>query len=81
MDVEQVRAIAFEIGMLGRKGLDYSSAEKKYTLRTIPGESFSGLHLMCLLHAGFKRIAPDIDSGMDLEEPFLTALQMFEQET
>ena len=71
MDVEQVRAIAFEIGMLGRSGLDYASAEKKYTLRTIPGETFSGLHLMCLMHAGFKRIAPDLDSGMDLEEPFL----------
>ena len=81
MDVEQVRAIAFEIGMLGRSGLDYASPEKKYTLRSIPGETFSGLQLMCLMHAGFKRIAPDIDSGMDLEEPFLTALQIFEQET
>ncbi|HEX7516887.1 MAG TPA: hypothetical protein VF345_06340 [Chthoniobacterales bacterium] len=77
MDVEEVRAIAFEIGMLGRSGLDYSSAEKKYTLRTIPGETFSGLHLMCLMHAGFKRIAPELDSGMDLEEPFLQALELF----
>jgi hypothetical protein len=77
MDVEQVRAIAFEIGMLGRSGLDYSSGEKKYTLRSIPGETFSGLHLMCLMHAGFKRIAPDLDSGMDLEEPFLTALELY----
>jgi hypothetical protein len=77
MDVEQVRAIAFEIGMLGRSGLDYSSPEKKYTLRTLPGESFSGLHLMCLMHAGFKRIAPELDSGIDLEDPFLTALQLY----
>jgi hypothetical protein len=79
MDVEQVRAIAFEIGMLGRSGLDYASPEKKYTLRSIPGETFSGLQLMCLMHGGFKRIAPDLDSGMDLEEPFLTALQLYEQ--
>lgn len=78
MDVEQIRAIAFEIGMLGRSGLDYASPEKKYTLRTIPEETFSGLHLMCLMHAGFKRIQPDIDSGMDLDEPFLTALQLFD---
>ncbi len=77
MDVEQVRAIAFEIGMLGRSGLDYASPEKTYTLRTIPNEDFSGLHLMCLMHAGFKRIAPDLDSGMDLEEPFLQALELF----
>jgi hypothetical protein len=77
MDVEQVRAIAFEIGMLGRSGLDYASPEKKYTLRSIPGETFSGLQLMCLMHAGFKRIAPDMDSGMDLNEPFLQALELF----
>ncbi|MEO6970992.1 MAG: hypothetical protein ABI217_08870 [Chthoniobacterales bacterium] len=78
MDVEEVRAIAFEIGMLGRSGLDYASPDKKYTLRTIPEEAFSGLHLMCLMHAGFKRIQPDIDSGMDLDEPFLIALQLFD---
>ena len=77
MDVEQVRAIAFEIAMLGRSGLDYSDPEKKYTLRSLPDEIFSGLHLMCLMHAGFKRIAPDLDSGMDLEEPFLQALELF----
>jgi len=80
MAVEDVRAIAFEIGMLGRSGLDYASHEKKYTLRSIPGETFSGLHLMCLMHAGFKRIAPDLDSGMDLDEPFLTSLQLFQDE-
>ncbi len=80
MDVEEVRNIAFEIGMLGRSGLDYASSEKKYTLRTIPGETFSGLQLMCLMHAGFKRIAPEQDSGMDLDDPFLTALQLFEGE-
>jgi hypothetical protein len=44
--------------------------------RSIPGETFSGLHLMCLMHAGFKRIAPEQNTGMDLEGPFLTALEL-----
>jgi tetratricopeptide (TPR) repeat protein len=79
-DTDEVRAIAFEIGMLGRTGLDYASPEKKYSLKTIPGEEFSGLHLMCLMHAGFKRFAPELDSGMDLDEPFLTALSLYEDE-
>lgn len=77
MDVEQVRAIAFEIGMLGRSGLDYASSDKKYKLRTIPDEEFSGLQLMCLMHAGFKRIAPEQDTGMDLNDSFVTALELF----
>ncbi len=32
------------------------------------------------MHAGFKPIAPDLDSGMDLEEPFLQALELFNTE-
>jgi tetratricopeptide (TPR) repeat protein len=77
LPVEKVREIAFEIAGLGRGGLDYADAEKKYRLTSLPGESFSGLQLMCFMFAGFKRIAPEHDLGMDLHEPFLTALQMF----
>ena len=61
-------------------GLDYASTDKKYNLRTIPGESFSGLEMMCLMHAGFRRLAPDMETGMDLDEPYLVALEMFELE-
>ena len=67
------------LSLLGQSGLDYASPDKKYTLKTLPGESFSGLELMCLMHAGFKRIAPEVDSGMDLNEPFLAALELLQQ--
>jgi tetratricopeptide (TPR) repeat protein len=79
MPVEKVKEIAFEIGMVGRNGLDYASPDKKYTLKSLPDEQFSGLHLMCLMFAGFKRIAPEHDLRMDLEEPFLEALEMFQK--
>ena len=74
---EDVRQIALEAALLGRKGLDYASPDKNYTLRALPGEAFSGLELMCLMHAGFKRLAPGEDTGMNLDEPFLTALELF----
>ena len=35
---------------------------------------------MCLMYAGFKRVAPEQDVGMDLEEPFLNALQLRQNE-
>ncbi len=79
MPVEKVREVAFEIGMVGRNGLDYASPDKKYALKSLPDEQFSGLRLMCLMFAGFKRIAPEHDLRMDLNEPFLTALEMFQQ--
>lgn len=77
LETEEVRAISFEIAMVGRSGLDYASSEKKYFVKTIPDEQFSGLQLMCLMHAGFKRLSPELDTGMDLDEPFLQALELF----
>ena len=79
LPVDTVREIALEIGMAGRNGLDYASPDQKYTLKSLPGEKFSGLNLMCLMYAGFKRIAPEHDLQMDLHEPFLIALEMFQK--
>ena len=35
------------------------------------------LHLMSIMHVGFKRIAPEKDTAMDLNEPWITALELF----
>lgn len=77
ISTEEVRKITFETAMIGREGLDYANADKKYNLKSLPGETFSGLQMMCLMHAGLKRIAPEQDTGMDLNEPFLKALELF----
>jgi hypothetical protein len=47
-----------------------ASPDKKYELKSLPDEKFSGLHMMCLMYAGFKRI-PEHDFHIDLAEPFL----------
>jgi Flp pilus assembly protein TadD len=77
LEAREVTAITFEIARLGESGLDYASPEKKYHLTTCPGEMFSGHQLMCLMFAGFKRIAPDQDVGMDLNGPWVDALELF----
>jgi hypothetical protein len=77
LDPRRVMEITFEVARLGESGLDYANPEKKYTISAYPGESFSGLQLMCLMYAGFKRIAPEQDTGMDLNEPWITALELF----
>jgi hypothetical protein len=78
MTPEEVRNVAFEIALLGRNGLDYAAPDEKYELRSLPDRKFSGLHLMCLMFAGFKRVAPEHDVGMDLNDSFLAALSLFE---
>ncbi len=73
----KVKQIALEIAVLGMNGLDYSSPEKKHRLNALPGEEFSGLELMCLMHAGFRQADPSIETGMDLDEPLATAKQLY----
>lgn len=73
---DQIQAITFEIGRTGQQGINYSNPQRLHHLDSLPGESFSGLELICLLFAGFKRLYPETDTGIDLDEPFLKALEL-----
>lgn len=79
MTPDEVQQLTLEIGLIGRSGFDYASPDEKYELKALPERKFSGLQLMCLMFAGFKRIAPGHDLQMDLEAPFLVALEMFQK--
>jgi Flp pilus assembly protein TadD len=69
MTDEQVRDLTFEIAMLGSKGLSIRNREPVHTLRNLPGK-FSGLELLCLEYAGFQRIDPSVDIGIDLSAEY-----------
>lgn len=58
--------------MKGRTGLDTNDPAQKYQLNSLPG-NFSGLHLVCLMYAAFKSIAPEMDIGFDLSEEYVAA--------
>jgi tetratricopeptide (TPR) repeat protein len=79
MTPDEIQQLTLEIGLVGRSGFDYASPDEKYELKGLPERKFSGLHLMCLMFAGFKRIAPEHDLQMDLEAPFLAALEIYQQ--
>lgn len=76
MSRPEITQIVSEIAILGQAGLDYASSEQKYRLVAVPGETFSGLQLMCLMYVGFKDIQPTVDVGMDLREPYEMALKL-----
>ena len=80
MNRDDILKIVSEIAILGQSGLDYASSEQKYRLASLPGESFSGLQLMCLMYVGFKDIQPTLDVGMDLSEPYQMALQLYREQ-
>ena len=76
LGTDKCRAIAFEIGMLGRSGLDINDPAPKYTLRSLPG-LFSGMHLVSMMYVGMKQHIPDADVGIDLSREYNEALNLF----
>lgn len=74
---EQIFAVVSEISLLGANGIDHTNPFKTYTLKTCPGEVFSGLHLLCLMFVGFKLYDPKIDCGLDFGEVYELARDAF----
>jgi len=73
---EKAQAITYEIAMLGRGGLDINNPEKKYTLKSLPGE-FTGMQLISYMYVGLKQKDPSLDPGIDLENEYKAALDLF----
>ena len=67
---QEIQEITFEIGMLGKYGLDINDPQESHVLRALPGRTFSALQLVCIMYAGFKRIEPGMDIGVDLASKF-----------
>ena len=65
----RVQEIAFEIGLLEQYGLDINDPKEM-----LPGRTISALELLCIMYAGFKRIEPGMDIGVDLGEESDTAM-------
>ena len=66
--LQEIQEITFEIGILGKYGLDINDPQETHVLRALPGRTFSALQLICIMYAGFKKIEPGMDIGVDLGE-------------
>lgn len=81
MENRAIAELTQEVALLGEMGLNYTDSDKVYTLKSAPGETFTGLGLMCLMYAGIQRLAPaGADPGMDLHDEFAMALSLYHSE-
>lgn len=71
-----VGQITLEIAVLGRSGLDTNDADKRYEIKLIPDETFSGLNLLAMMHVGVRQFNKDADTGSGLDEEYKTAVAM-----
>lgn len=79
MKKEEIQKVAFEIAILGQRGIDTNDSTQKYQLKSLTGR-FSGLHLMCLMYVGFQMIAPEHSIGFDLTKEYELAKTMYKAE-
>jgi tetratricopeptide (TPR) repeat protein len=75
MSRAEIGQITMEIALLGRQGLEVNNPDVHYTLKTLDGE-FTGLHLLCLMHVGIRRLDPEADTGTGLDKEYDMALAM-----
>ena len=72
---DEIFKITSEVGLLGTKGIDHTTPGKTYTLKSFSSETFTGMHLLCLMYVGFKIIEPGLDTGLDFKEAYELALE------
>jgi tetratricopeptide (TPR) repeat protein len=75
MEPAQVGRITMEIALLGRQGLEINNPDQRYRLDNLPGE-FSGLHLLCLMHAGIRQFDAKAETGSGLDKEYDLAKSM-----
>lgn len=78
-DPVKMRAITFEIALLGKRGFDINDPEPKYTLKSLEGK-FSGFHLVSYMYVGVKQLDPNRDPGIDLSAEYEQAQMLFRAE-
>ncbi|HUS76525.1 MAG TPA: hypothetical protein VMY43_11030 [Methanothrix sp.] len=64
--LQEIQEITFEIGEI--RGWISTTPRRARVLRALPGRTFSALELVCIMYAGFKRIEPGMDIGVELGE-------------
>jgi len=71
-----VGQITMEIAMLGRSGLDTNNPDKRYQVNLLPGEDFSGLELLSIMHVGVRQFDKTADTAAGLDREYETAVAM-----
>ena len=76
MGPDKVRNAAMEIAVLGMRGID-PARSGGYTLKTIPGEDFSGYRLLAYYYVSWKMASPpQKDIGLPFDDAYALVVQI-----
>lgn len=73
MSAAEAGQVTLEAALLGRQGLKINDPDPRDRLNSLEGD-FSGLHRLCLMHAGIRRLDPQADTGTGLDQEYAMAV-------
>ncbi|RZJ93906.1 MAG: tetratricopeptide repeat protein [Hymenobacter sp.] len=76
---DKVQEVAFEIGMLGRSGINPDDRTRKFNLASVPGKTFTSLQMLAWMYTSFRELDSSLDTGLDFGKEFEMARTMFDQ--
>lgn len=76
MTQQDVGKMTLEIATLGQSGLEINDPRQRYRIKSAPGEEFTGLQLISMMHAGVRQFQKDADTGADFDAEYAMALSM-----
>ena len=79
VNASAIGQITMELAMLGRSGLDTNNPDKRYQIKLLPGENFSGLELISIMHVGIRQFDKTADTATGLDREYETALAMTQE--
>ena len=71
----EIGQIVMEIALLGQGGLQINKPDKRYSLKSLPGD-FSGLQLVSIMHTGIRLLDPKADTATGLDREYELAIAM-----
>jgi tetratricopeptide (TPR) repeat protein len=72
--LDEIGQISFEIAMKGC-ALDINDPSKTHAVSSLSGR-FTGLQLVSYMYVGYRKVAPEMDVGLDLSEEYQMALRL-----
>ena len=76
MNQQDVGKMTLEIAKLGESGLEINDPRQRYRIKSAPGEEFTGLQLISMMHVGVRQFQRDADTGADFDAEYAMALSM-----
>lgn len=80
MSITEGQKLTLEVALLGQKGLEINNPDRRYKIKSIASEDFSGLHVLCIMYTGLRAMGGSFDdTGMKFSAEYDAAAALYKK--